>query len=88
MTIDKLSWMTVYPELVLLVMACVIAMIDLGVTSPRRTLTYVLTLLTLGVVAVMQAPVRGRRHDDLRFRQHGRERPHGQLAQVLRHAWR
>ncbi|MEO8655588.1 MAG: NADH-quinone oxidoreductase subunit NuoN, partial [Ramlibacter sp.] len=52
--IDKLSWMTVYPELVLLVMACAIAMIDLFVTSPRRTVTYVLTLLTLGVVAVMQ----------------------------------
>jgi NADH-quinone oxidoreductase subunit N len=52
--IDKLSWMTVYPELVLLVMACAIAMIDLFVTNPRRTVTYVLTLLTLGVVAVMQ----------------------------------
>ena len=52
--IDKLSWMTVYPEVVLLVMACAIAMIDLYVISPRRTLTYVLTLLTLGVVAVME----------------------------------
>ncbi|HXE51195.1 MAG TPA: NADH-quinone oxidoreductase subunit N, partial [Ramlibacter sp.] len=53
--IDKLSWMTVYPELVLLVMGCLIAMIDLGVTSHRRTFTYVLTLGTLGVVAFMQA---------------------------------
>jgi len=53
--IDKLSWMTVYPELVLLVMGCLIAMIDLLVTNPRRTLTYVLTLVTLGVVAYMQA---------------------------------
>ncbi len=53
--IDKFNWMTVYPELVLLVMACVITLVDLAVTSPRRTLTYVLTLLTLGVVAVMQA---------------------------------
>jgi len=53
--IDKLSWMTVYPELVLLVMGCLIAMIDLFVTSARRTLTYVLTLVTLGVVAYMQA---------------------------------
>ncbi|HMA10108.1 MAG TPA: NADH:ubiquinone oxidoreductase subunit N, partial [Ramlibacter sp.] len=52
--IDKLSWMTVYPELVLLVMACAIAMIDLFVTTQRRTVTYVLTLLTLGVVAMMQ----------------------------------
>jgi NADH-quinone oxidoreductase subunit N len=53
--IDKLSWMTAYPELVLLVMGCLIAMIDLGVTSPRRTLTYVLTLVTLAVVALMEA---------------------------------
>ena len=53
--IDKLSWIAVYPELVLLVMACVIALVDLGVKSPRRTLTYALTLLTLGAVAVMEA---------------------------------
>jgi NADH-quinone oxidoreductase subunit N len=53
--IDKLSWMTVYPELVLLIMGCLIAMVDLGVSSRRRTLTYVLTLITLAVVAVMQA---------------------------------
>ena len=53
--IDKLSWITVYPEIVLLAMACVIALVDLAVTSPRRTATYVLTLLTLGVVAVLQA---------------------------------
>jgi NADH-quinone oxidoreductase subunit N len=36
------------------VMACVIALVDLYVTSPRRTMTYVLTLLTLAVVALMQ----------------------------------
>ena len=53
--IDKLSWITVYPEIVLLAMACVIALVDLYVTSPRRTATYILTLLTLGVVAVLQA---------------------------------
>ena len=53
--IDKLSWITVYPEIVLLAMACVIALVDLYVSSPRRTATYVLTLLTLGVVAVLQA---------------------------------
>jgi NADH-quinone oxidoreductase subunit N len=52
---DKISWITVYPEIVLLVMACVIALADLHVTSPRRTSTYVLTLLTLGVVALLQA---------------------------------
>jgi NADH-quinone oxidoreductase subunit N len=53
--IDKLSWITVYPEIVLLAMACVIALVDLAVTSPRRTATYVLTLLTLGVVAFLEA---------------------------------
>jgi len=53
--IDKLSWVAVYPELILLVMACVIALVDLGVKTKRRTLTYALTLLTLGVVAVMEA---------------------------------
>ncbi len=53
--IDKLSWIAVYPELVLLVMACAIALLDLWVKSPQRTLTYVLTLATLAVVAVMEA---------------------------------
>ena len=53
--IDKLSWIAVLPEIVLLVMACVIALVDLGVKTPRRTLTYGLTLLTLGVVAAMEA---------------------------------
>lgn len=53
--IDKISWIAVYPEIILLVMACAIALADLFVTSPRRTSTYVLTLATLGVVAVLEA---------------------------------
>ena len=53
--IDKLSWISVYPEIILLIMACVIALADLGVKSPRRTTTYLLTLLTLAVVAALQA---------------------------------
>ena len=52
--IDKLSWFAVYPEIVLLVMACLIAMVDLGVKTPHRTVTYALTLLTLAAVAVME----------------------------------
>ncbi|HBK01225.1 MAG TPA: NADH-quinone oxidoreductase subunit NuoN [Delftia acidovorans] len=52
--IDNISWLAIYPEILLLVMACVIALVDLGVKSPRRTGTYVLTLLTLGAVAVLQ----------------------------------
>jgi NADH-quinone oxidoreductase subunit N len=53
--IDKISWIAVYPEIVLLAMACVIALVDLGVKTPRRTVTYMLTMLTLAVVAAMQA---------------------------------
>ena len=53
--IDKLSWITVYPEIILLTMACVIALVDLGVKTPHRTATHVLTLLTLAVVAAMEA---------------------------------
>ena len=52
--IDNISWLAIYPEITLLVMACVIALVDLGVNSARRTGTYVLTMLTLLVVAVMQ----------------------------------
>ena len=53
--IDKLSWISVYPEIILLVMGCVILLADLWVKSPMRTLTYVLTLITLGVVAALEA---------------------------------
>ena len=52
---DTTSWMTIYPEIVLLVMACVIALVDLFVKSPRRTATHTLTLLTLGGVALLHA---------------------------------
>ncbi|AIJ45339.1 NADH-quinone oxidoreductase subunit N [Comamonas sp. PE63] len=52
--IDNISWLAIYPEITLLVMACVIALVDLGINSARRTGTYVLTMLTLLVVAVMQ----------------------------------
>lgn len=52
--IDNISWLAIYPEIVLLVMACVIALVDLGVSSARRTGTYMLTMLTLTVVAVLQ----------------------------------
>ena len=53
--IDKLSWITAYPEMVLLVMACVIALLDLGVKTPMRGVTYALTLGTLLVVALLEA---------------------------------
>ena len=51
--IDKLSLITIYPEIALLVMACIIALVDLSTTDARRNRTYVLTLLTLAVVAFL-----------------------------------
>ena len=53
--IDTFSWISVYPEIMLLVMACVIALMDLFVVSPRRDATYVATLLTLLAVAGIEA---------------------------------
>ena len=47
--------------------------------------TYVLTMLTLAVVACLTGRLRRARQDRLRLRRHGGERPDGQLAQVLRH---
>ena len=52
---EKLSIAAVYPEMLLAVMAIVIAMVDLFVKCPRRTPTYALSLLTIGVVAYMEA---------------------------------
>ena len=53
--IDATSWMAIYPEVLLLVMACVIAIVDLGVKSPLRTLTYVLSVLSLLCIAAIEA---------------------------------
>lgn len=52
--IDTVSLMTVWPEIILLVMACAIALIDLGVNTPLRGRTYLLTQVTLAVVAVLE----------------------------------
>jgi len=53
--IDKLSWVAAYPEILLLTMACVIALADLTVKTPLRGATYTLTLLSLGAVAFLLA---------------------------------
>jgi NADH-quinone oxidoreductase subunit N len=50
---NELNWAAVTPEIVLLGMACLVALVDLFVTSPRRTATYVLTLASLAVVAAL-----------------------------------
>ncbi len=52
---DNFNWVTAYPEIVLLVMTCVITLVDLWVKSPKRTLTYGLTMVTLATVALIQA---------------------------------
>jgi NADH-quinone oxidoreductase subunit N len=52
---DTFSLIVVSPEIVLLAMACVIALVDLGVTSRLRTVTYWLTMATLAVVAYFTA---------------------------------
>ena len=49
--LDKTSLIVVSPEILLLVMACVIALVDLGVKTRLRNLTYYLTMGTLAVVA-------------------------------------
>ena len=53
--IEKFNLLSLVPEMVLVCMAILIAMIDLFVKSPRRTTTYVLTVLTMCVVAALQA---------------------------------
>ena len=53
--LDTLSLIIVSPEIVLLVMTCVIALVDLGVTTRGRGLTYGLTLVTLAAVAFLTA---------------------------------
>ena len=49
--IDSLGWYAAFPEILLLVMACVIALVDLSVKTPMRGVTHLLTLLTLAVLA-------------------------------------
>jgi NADH-quinone oxidoreductase subunit N len=48
-----MNWLAVYPEIFLLVMACVVALADLFVTDPKRTPTHVLSLLTLVCLGAM-----------------------------------
>jgi NADH-quinone oxidoreductase subunit N len=52
---DFESWVVATPEIFLLIMTCLIALVDLGVKTRGRTLTYVLSLFTLAVVAYVQA---------------------------------
>jgi NADH-quinone oxidoreductase subunit N len=50
---NLLNWQVIYPEMVLLAMACVIAVVDLFVTDPLRRVTFWLTQATLAAVALL-----------------------------------
>jgi len=50
---NDMNWHAVLPEIVLLAMSCVIAMVDLFVRSPRRMPTYLLSLATLVAVGAL-----------------------------------
>jgi NADH-quinone oxidoreductase subunit N len=50
---NSMNWLVVYPEIVLLTMACVVLLTDLWVSDPGRRLTFWLTQGTIAVVAVM-----------------------------------
>ena len=53
--IDRFSWMAIYPEIVLLAMACVITLVDLLDRGQRRMAAYWLSCLTLVVLVVLTA---------------------------------
>ncbi|WP_423600494.1 NADH-quinone oxidoreductase subunit NuoN [Roseateles sp. MS654] len=56
---NDMNWVAVYPEILLLALACVVALVDLFVTDPRRTPTYWLTQLSLAVVGAMHFAAMG-----------------------------
>jgi NADH-quinone oxidoreductase subunit N len=57
---DNTSIVAVAPEILLLVMACVIALVDLGVTTRLRNLTYGLSMVSLAVIAWMTGDLAAR----------------------------
>ncbi len=53
MTLDALNIAITWPEIFLLVMACVILVVDVFIEDNRRNLTYLLSQLSLLVTAVL-----------------------------------
>ncbi|MCE4555970.1 NADH-quinone oxidoreductase subunit NuoN [Pelomonas cellulosilytica] len=49
----NMNWLAIYPEILLLAMGCLVALVDLWVTDEQRRPTYWLTQLTLAVVGGM-----------------------------------
>ncbi|HEY8881020.1 MAG TPA: NADH-quinone oxidoreductase subunit NuoN [Roseateles sp.] len=50
---NDMNWLAIYPEILLLAMGCIVALVDLWVTDEQRRPTYWLTQLTLAVVGGM-----------------------------------
>lgn len=50
---NDMNWLAIYPEILLLVMGCVVALVDLWVTDEQRRPTYWLTQISLALVAAM-----------------------------------
>ena len=50
---NPMNWPAVQPQMFLLLMACIVALVDLWVKHPGRLPTYLLTQASLAVVAVM-----------------------------------
>jgi NADH-quinone oxidoreductase subunit N len=50
---NQMNWLAIAPEVVLLTMALIVAMVDLWVAHPRRTPTYLLAQASLAVVAIL-----------------------------------
>ncbi|AKJ28440.1 NADH-quinone oxidoreductase subunit NuoN [Caldimonas brevitalea] len=51
---NEMNWLAIYPEILLLALTCVIAMVDLFVKHPQRAPTYWLTVFSLVAVGALQ----------------------------------
>ena len=49
-----MNWQAIYPEILLLTAACLVALVDLWVTDPKRLVTYSLTQGSLFLLAMLQ----------------------------------
>jgi NADH-quinone oxidoreductase subunit N len=50
---NSMNWLVISPEILLLVMACAVALVDLFVTHPQRRVTFWLTQASLAAVAFL-----------------------------------
>ena len=50
---NQMNWLAAYPQMLLLAMGCIVALVDLWVTDPERRPTFWLTQASLAVVALM-----------------------------------